>query len=269
MDILYCGDKNISCGILLSALSLARNTKEKLNIFILTAGISDHKPIEENFAATLASSLKKYNPDNSARVFDISDKFFECEPSANLSTRFTPFCMLRLFADEIEEIPDKILYLDCDVLCRKDFKNFYDSDVSDFEICGVPDKYGKYFFGHAPFKHDYINSGVLLINMQKVRKNKTFKKCREMCKTKKMFMPDQTALNKLAEKKIVKDIYNEQGNPKKDTVFQHFTTRFLFFPFIRTQTVKPWDIKNVHEKLKINDYDGLYAVFNKEKEDYE
>ncbi len=36
-----------------------------------------------------------------------------------MKTRFTPCCMLRLFADEILELPDKILYLDNDVICRK------------------------------------------------------------------------------------------------------------------------------------------------------
>lgn len=269
MNILYCGDKNISGGILLSVLSLLENTKEKLNIFILTASIDNHSPIGRDFESGLNITLKKYNPENQAKVIDITEMFADCKPEANLSTRFTPFCMLRLFADEVKEIPDKILYLDCDVLARKDFKELYKTDVSEFEICGVPDRYGKYFFGHAPFKHDYINSGVLLMNMDLVRGNDTFKKCRELCRTKKMFMPDQTALNKLAKKMLIKNIFNEQGNPKEDTVFQHFTTRFIFFPFIRTQTVKPWDINGVHEKLKLTDYDGLYDKFLKEKQDYE
>lgn len=269
MNILYCGDKNISDGILLSVISLLENTKEKLNIFILTASIDNHSHISRDFESRLNITLKKYNPENLSKVIDITEMFAECKPEANLSTRFTPFCMLRLFADEVKEIPGKILYLDCDVLARKDFKELYETDFSEFEICGVPDRYGKYFFGHAPFKHDYINSGVLLMNMDLVRKNDTFKKCRELCRTKKMFMPDQTALNKLAKKRLIKNIFNEQGNPKENTVFQHFTTRFIFFPFIKTQTVKPWDINGVHEKLKLTDYDGLYDKFLKEKQDYE
>lgn len=34
-----------------------------------------------------------------------------------MGTRFTPCCMLRLYADRIPELPDRLLYLDTDVLC--------------------------------------------------------------------------------------------------------------------------------------------------------
>ena len=54
MNILYCGDGNITDGIFMSALSLAKNTDEKLDIFILTAGVSERNcPIPESFAEKL------------------------------------------------------------------------------------------------------------------------------------------------------------------------------------------------------------------------
>ena len=48
----------------------------------------------------------------SVTLFDISDIFLAELPLANLDTRFTPFSMLRLYADEVEELPKKLLYLD-------------------------------------------------------------------------------------------------------------------------------------------------------------
>ena len=54
MNILYCGDGNITDGIFMSAFSLAKNTDEKLDIFILTAGVSERNfPIPKSFAEKL------------------------------------------------------------------------------------------------------------------------------------------------------------------------------------------------------------------------
>ena len=36
MNILYCGDKNIKDGLIISILSLLKNVNEKLNIYVLT-----------------------------------------------------------------------------------------------------------------------------------------------------------------------------------------------------------------------------------------
>ena len=181
-----------------------------------------------------------------------------------MSTRFTPFCMFRLFCDLLPQMPEKILYLDTDVLCCADFSQFYDTDIENVHICGVPDRYGKWFFGGAPFRHDYLNSGVLLMNVGKMKNDEVFLRCRDMCRDKKMFMPDQTALNKTALKKRMPQKFNEQGNLKNDTVFQHFSTKFVFFPVLHTRTVKPWEFDRVREVLKINRYDGLFKKFLKE-----
>ena len=109
---------------------------------------------------------------------------------------------------------------------------------------------------------DYINSGVLLINLDKVRETGLFKKCRELCKNKEMFMPDQSAINKLAkQKKIVQRKFNEQRKLHKDTIFQHFTTSFRFFPWFHALTVKPWNIDRVHEELKIREYDDILEEY--------
>lgn len=105
------------------------------------------------------------------------------------------------------------------------------------KLHGSLDYYGKWFFKNKKIKFNYINSGVLLLNLKKIRETELFKKAREMCQNKKMFMPDQSSLNKLSVgKKIEKRKYNEQRRLKKDTVFQHFTTSFRLLPFfIRLQ----------------------------------
>lgn len=262
MNILFSGDKGVCEGIFLSVLSICKNTNEDLTFYILTAKLDNRDAIPLSFADKLQSLIYAKGQDYKVILLDISEKFQSYLPLANIGTRFTPFCMLRLFADMVPEIPDKILYLDTDVLCRADFKDFYYSDITDIEIAGVPDRYGKWFFGNI-FKHDYLNSGVLLMNMSNIRKSGLFGKCRDMCRDKKMFMPDQSALNKLAVKRKIPAKYNAQGKIYPDTVFKHFTTFFKFFPYIRAITIKPWHTDKLHNELKIFEFDDILEEYQR------
>lgn len=262
MNILFCGDENVCEGIYLSALSLCGHTSDALAVYILTADIPGHRAIPGRFVRMLGDTLMQKNQGSKVILLDVSDVFDIYQPTANMGTRFTPFCMLRLFADMIPQIPDKILYLDSDVLCRSGFEGLYHLDISEAEIAGVPDRYGKWFFGNV-LKHDYLNSGVLLMNMANIRRSGLFQKCRALCRDKKMFMPDQSALNKLAVKRIVPRKYNEQGSIKADTVFKHFTTFFRFFPYFRAVTIKPWHTERLHKELRIFEFDDILAQYQR------
>lgn len=273
MNILYCGDQGIRDGLLLSILSLMKNISEPLHIYILTAelhGPTPCKALPTDFAAFLDQLVKQHSPQNFVERIDISNLFQRELPEANLKTRFTPGCMLRLFADEVPQLPDRLLYLDYDVVCRKDIAGFYHLDLKDHELAGVLDYYGRWFFRRNIFRMDYLNSGVLLLNMDQIQKTGLFRKCRAMCQTKKMFMPDQSAINKLAASKlIVPRKYNEQRKLHSNTVLQHFTTSFRFFPWFRTVSVKPWHIDALHNTLCIYEYDTLLEEYLEQKNNYE
>ena len=150
MNILYCGDKNIIDGLIISILSILKNTKEKLYIYVLTMNYKTEKkkyePLNNSYIEVLNNLVKKYNKDNFVKLIDITDIVYECLPKANLNTNFTPFCMLRLYADQVKELPDKILYLDNDVVALKDPKELYNIDNSNYEVVGALDYYGSIFF---------------------------------------------------------------------------------------------------------------------------
>ena len=265
---MFCGDSKIEKGIYLSVLSIIKHTTEPLSIYLITASDKgeDKSAISGEFEAALSDIVKKHSNEGFVKRFDISEIFFESYPTANSKTRFTEFCMLRLYADKIDDIPDRILYLDYDVLCNNPFSKFYYQDITDVDVVGVPDRYGKWFFGNI-FSHDYLNSGVLLLNMKNIKENGTFEKCRRMCQSKKMFMPDQSAINKLAIKRKAPKIYNEQKRTKPDTVFRHFTTYFSLFPYFHSVTVKPTNPQDLHKRLKcfkfddiINDFERMYKL---------
>lgn len=274
MNILYCGDRNIADGLMLSILSLLKHTNAQLNIYVLTMSYCDGTrtvhPLPGELISQIDRRVKQYRPENSVTLLDISDLFAQQLPKANLDTRFTPCCMLRLYADLLPQLPDRILYLDNDVLCRKNFRAFYEQDIRDCELAGVLDHYGKWFFRKNPFRLDYLNSGVLLLNLKQIRKTGLFRKCRKLCAQKKMFMPDQSAINQLSvSKKRLDRRYNEQRRLRRDTVFQHFTTSFRFFPWFHTVSVKPWQIDRMHQVLKLHEYDDLLAEFSAWKSELE
>lgn len=274
MNILYCGDQNIADGVMISVLSILKQVREPLHIYILTMALETPEktfsPLSQSFAAFLSRKVQSFSPQNTVELIDASDLFASQPPRANLATRFTPCCMLRLYADQLPMLPEKILYLDNDVVCRQDFSDFYGQDIEAFEIAGVLDYYGRWFFRNHPFQLDYLNSGVLLLNLKKIRQTGLFAKCRLRCAEKEMFMPDQSAINKLAvSKKILPRRYNEQRKLQKDTVFQHFTTSFRFFPWFHAVSAKPWQIDRLHEVLKLHEYDALLEEYGKWKTEYE
>lgn len=270
MNILYCGDSNIADGVIISVISLLRSINEPLNIYILTASVRnnerEYKALSEDFADMLNRRVKEKNKNSSVMLTDITELFDNEPPTSNMDSRFTPCCMLRLYADLVPSMPDRILYLDNDVICRRSCSEFYEQDISDYELCGVLDYYGKWFFRKHVFKADYLNSGVLLLNLKKIRETGLFAKCRKRCAVKKMFMPDQSALNKLAiSKKACPRRYNEQRRLQSTTVLQHFTTSFRFFPWVHTVSVKPWHIERVHSVLKLHEYDNILTEYQQMK----
>ncbi|MGI6211836.1 MAG: glycosyltransferase [Anaerovoracaceae bacterium] len=266
MNIMYCGDKNIEDGLIISVLSLLRNAGEPLDIRVLTLSLDLGKrklePVSQEVIDFLDDYLKRDDPENRIVRIDMSEPFSRELPKANMNTRFTPCCMLRLYADEVESIPDRILYLDNDVVCRKPLGEFYRMDLTGHEAAGVLDYYGRWFFRRSVLHRDYMNSGVLLLNMKMIRRTGLFRRCRKMCQTKKMFMPDQSAFNKLCNTKlIVSRRYNEQRKLHRNTVLQHFTTSFRFLPWLHTVTVKPWQIEKVHSDLGLHEYDNIFSEY--------
>ena len=266
MNILYCGDENIIDGLLISITSLLKNNNDILNIYVLTINIKNEKynitGISDAEIGFLDKKVKQKNIKNFVKKIDITEIFKDEIPEKNMSTRFTPCCMLRLYADKIEELPNKILYLDNDVIARQDISELYNQNIDNYEIAGVLDFYGKWFFKNNIFKFDYINSGVLLLNLEKIKQTKLFEKCRKKCREEQIFMPDQSSINKLAtSKKILNRKFNEQRKLQNETVLQHFTISFRLLPWFHSLTVKPWQIDKVHTQLKIFEYDDIFNEY--------
>ena len=270
INLMFCGNEKVLDGMIISLLSIVKYNKEELNVYLLTMDLQDinkeYKQINLKQIERLSNILKKVNKNSKIQLIYVTYLFRkELEKSKNIKTHYTPYIFVRLFSSQIKELPDKILYLDCDIVCNNDIKKLYDIDISDYEIAGVLDYFGRIFI-----KKDYMNSGVLLINMKKVRQTELFENCIKLCQTKRMLLPDQTALNKYAKNKLyLPRKYNEQKKLQEDTIIRHFSMTIRFMPYFHLLNIKPWQIDRVHKKYKIYKFDDIFEQYKIIKLQYE
>lgn len=271
MNILLCGNEKVFDGALTELISITNKTKEVVNCYIFTMELTRIKPeytsIKDEQIEFLDKVIKTKNPENSVIKIDVTDlyekEFGKCK---NENAYCTPYTLLRLLADLIPEVPDKILYLDIDMMAGDDISKLYNIDISDYEYAAVKEKYGSVLL-----YPDYINAGMLLLNMKKIKETGLLEKARDLIKNKKMLFADQDAIYKATTKKLLLPrIYNEQSKfNKKDTVICHFCKRLLIWPYPRTENYKQWHIKEVHEILKCHAFDDDLEEYIKLKKEYE
>jgi len=270
INLLYCGNYKVFDGVLISLLSAVKQTKEAVHTYLLTMDLSDvdenFKPISEEQRKYLENMVKEKNASNSVKLIDITTLYKKSMlNSKNLRNHFTPYAQLRLFADIVPEIPDKIIYLDTDTIVNSNLRQLYYIDVNNYELACVKDLYN--WLNPNRWKvRGYFNSGVLLLNMKMIRKTKLFTKARQMVATKKMISPDQDALNFIVKKKLMlPEKFNSKDKYYDEIVVHHFCNvrkkgNFFF-------RVKPWMVDLV--KQKMNAYDSLLDEYLERKKTFE
>lgn len=122
-NILFCGNDKVFDGILTAMLSIFMRTKSKepFTFFIFTMDVSHldkrFTPLSDEQANFLDETAKSYNPENKVLKIDVTKIYMEnFSGCPNESCYCSPYTLIRLFADVFTEIPDKILYLDADIL---------------------------------------------------------------------------------------------------------------------------------------------------------
>ena len=270
INILLCGNRKVFDGALSELISITNRTAESINCYIFTMNISYMNPeyidITDSQIEFLNKVVKEKNIENNVIKKDVTNLYKqEFEGSANETAYCTPYTLLRLLADLDPTMPDKILYLDIDMMAGGDISKLYNIDIENYEYAAVKEKYGSWII-----RPDYINAGMLLMNLKKMKETKLLEKAREKIKQKKMLFADQDAIFwTTTSKKIIPRIYNEQSRfNKKDTIICHFCKRMLWFPYPRTENIKQWQVENVHKILKCHAFDNDLEEYKKYKKEY-
>ena len=269
MNLLYAGNYKVFDGVMTSMLSVLKRTKvkEPFKIFILTMDVShlkeEYKPINEKQLEVLALAAKKYNEKNEIKCIDVTDIYDkEFAGSPNEQCYCSPYTLLRLFMDMLPEIPDKILYLDADIMFQHDVELLYNHDVTEYEYAAARDHYGKYLINP-----NYINAGVILFNMKMCRETGLFEKARELIKIKKLTFADQSAIiRSTTKRKVLPQKYNDQKFLHKSTVVRHFSKRLFYLPYPHTENIKQWHIERMKKVFKYTQFDDILDEYLEWKE---
>ncbi len=257
VNLLLCGNKRVFDGVLTLLLSMTNRTRETIRCYIMTMDLqrvrSDFVCITDEQTAFLNRVVQGRNPGNTVQKIDVTLKYEqEFRGCANETAYCTPYTLLRLLADLYPELPDKLLYLDVDIMIAGDIRQLWDIDISGYEYAAVKEKYGCWLI-----RPDYFNAGMLLLNMAKIRETGLLVKARERIRAKKMLFADQSAIfYSTTKKKLLPRIYNEQSKfNKKDTVVCHFCKRLMFRPYPHTENYKQWQVEEIHKYLHCHAFD--------------
>lgn len=258
INVCYSGNQKVFDGMLISLLSMSQNTKEPISAYILTGDFTSVNPkfipIKEKERLFLENVIKKANSNSKVYLIDLTNEVNKnLQNSSNLKNFYTPYALLRIFLDGVKILPSKIIYIDVDTIVMGDIKELFDIDISGHEFAGARDYLGKVFINH-----NYINSGVLLLNLKRIRNTGLFIKCRHLIKVKKLPFPDQDAINAMCiDKVFLPSRFNDQRKIHKDTVIRHYCKSIRWLPFYHTINVKPWEIESMHTKHKVFVHDEL------------
>ena len=271
INILFCGNDKVFDGMLTCALSILKRSEgcEPCTFYLSTMDAShlkaDYRPIDERQVAFFEQVIRQYNSQNRAILVDVTDLYLkEFDGCPNEDAYCSPYTLIRLLADLVDGMPDKLLYLDVDVLFNRDIHLLYDTDVSDVEYAAARDHYGKYLIGH-----NYINAGVLLFNMKRARETGLFAKAREELRRKKLVFADQSALIRATTaRRMLPQRFNDQKFLHKHTVVRHFSKRLFWLPYPHTANIKQWRVSEIHRIFHYYAFDDILYEYIYLKEKY-
>ena len=271
MNILLCGNKKVFDGALSELISITNKTKEPITCYIYTMHLENLNPdflsIEDKQVEFLDKVVKLKNSENKVIKVDVTDLYNQEFGGCKNETAYcTPYTLLRLLADLVPNMPDKLLYLDVDMMAGGDISELYSTDVTDVEYAAVKEKYGCIFL-----YPDYINAGMLLFNMNKVKETNLLGKSRELLRNRKLLFADQSAVYYSTTKKILLPRkFNEQSSFKRDdTIICHFCKRLVFTPLPHTSNFKQWHIDQIHKVFKCYKFDDDLNEYVKLKAEFE
>lgn len=164
MHIVLASDTNYAEFVAVVIVSAIANNSGYIHFHLLSNGIDD----------VTIEQLKKHIPAERGElhVYDIRDIDVRLQTSVPKTIAISAYARLFLPSILPAEV-EKVLYVDCDTVIADDISEFWNTDLQNVYVAGVldtlPDNESKEKVGMRA-DEAYINSGVLLINLDMWRK---------------------------------------------------------------------------------------------------
>ncbi|MCI8362462.1 MAG: glycosyltransferase family 8 protein [Clostridia bacterium] len=220
------------------------------------------KVLHTNVQKEHMEQIKKFESENvNIEFVDLSYYIEKVKDKLYTRDYYTNTTYFRLFLPELYPQYDKVLYLDSDIIVVGDISELYNTDMGTNLVAATPDdiiQYNKVFqdyaelvVGVASYKN-YFNAGVLLMNLDELRKFNFQEKFLYLLGTVKFSVAqDQDYLNRLCKGRV--------------TLVDH---AWDVMPYVNNET-KPEEIKLIHynfaykpwhfEDVTYNEYFWEYA----------
>lgn len=203
-----CDDNYILyAGTMITSIISNVQKDEKYELYILDGGISQlHK-----------NKIQKLERKNfQINFIDMNHYLSRYGELFKTTTHFTPATYFRFFIPEIFTDCDKVLYLDPDMIIDADVRTLFDIDLGDNLLAACRDveaerktyemlELQKYFYEKLRIEniHNYFQAGVMVFNIQEMKKNKFMDRCLTLLKEigNPMWV-DQDVMNSVAQNKV-------------------------------------------------------------------
>ena len=259
LHIAFSSDNNYVAHLGVAIISLLENNRKLniINIHVLDNNISFEN--KERLKEIVSNKASIY-------FYELSELLGKLDKQYNIPKTISISAYARLFlSDILDENISKILYVDCDALFMDSLEKLWSIDISQNSVAGVLDHVGIQNKLKIGLKKDdyYINSGFLLINLEKWRKTNALKQMLYFIESKNgnVTHHDQGVINACFENDIlilpphynvmtsffdfrdvvsIKHYYgitnyysqNDINEAKKNPVFVHFTPSFSKRPWV-------------------------------------
>ncbi len=234
--------------------SLIENASKNYNYCI--------KVLHTNVCEEHKKQIKKYECENvNIEFVDLSYYIEKVKDKLYTRDYYTNTTYFRLFLPELYPQYDKVVYLDSDIIVVGDISELYNVDMGTNLITAAPDdiiQYNKVFqdyaelvVGVAKYQH-YFNAGVLLMNLDQLRKFKFQEKFLYLLGTVKFSVAqDQDYLNRLCKGRTTLISHDWNVMPYVNEETKKEDIKLIHYNF----AYKPWHF----EEVTYNEYFWKYA----------
>lgn len=147
-------------GVTIFSIYKNRNPQNDYVLYVLCKDVNDENKNKFMQLNERGFQIKLVDCDNE----DYSDLYIPGIPA-------TPTSIYKFFIPNILSNVDKVLYMDGDIIVTRDLKELYELDIENNYIGAVKDSNGLQRKKYRKRDYSYINSGVMLMNLKKMRQD--------------------------------------------------------------------------------------------------
>lgn len=249
IEIVIATDDNYvqHCGVVMSSIVSNAKPDTQIRFHIISDGL-----IYENLQKFQSYADEKTEVHF---VYVDPDEFRQCPLPEGIGISQATYYRLKM-AELLPEL-DKALYLDCDVIVRRDLTDLWETDISQFYAAGVPDGItpdeSARRTGLPPVQGFYSNAGVMLINLKYWRKDRLQDRFFQFIEENysRINFPDQDVLNYCLQGRILQlsslwnvqyFVFADRTDGSAETLETLRNAAILHF----ITTSKPWSFYNQH-----------------------